>query len=275
MTVAPSRRAALVCGLMVALAGCHRPVQQQHPAPRHDATTATATAGRADLPPLALLTALPIVFGEGFSLDSPPHPAMAALAEHYHVRPVDGPDELARDGLLLAAQPRALTAERLVALDRWVRNGGRMLLLADPYLAWPSDRTLGDRLRPPFAFDDTGLIAHWGLTLTAPADAAPVRATIAGHAVQLIAPGTLSASSTACQVSDNGLRAECRIGRGRVTVIADADWLQVAQADEPANLAALTAILGQLAVASESRTDLSTTKPSVVKTGTTPTDRTP
>ena len=57
-------------------------------------------------------------------------------------------------GLLLAAQPQALTAERLVALDDWVRAGGRLVLLADPSLRWESSRPLGDRFRPPYAFPD-------------------------------------------------------------------------------------------------------------------------
>ena len=66
------------------------------------------------------------------------------------------------------AQPQAQPAEALVELDAWVRRGGRVLLLADPALEWPSERPLGDLLRPPAAFADTGLLGHWGLTLTPP-----------------------------------------------------------------------------------------------------------
>ena len=47
------------------------------------------------------------------------------------------------------AHPLAQPAEDLVALDDWVRGGGRVLLLADPMLEWPSKRPLGDPLRPP------------------------------------------------------------------------------------------------------------------------------
>ena len=75
--------------------------------------------------------------------------------------------------MLLAAQPRALPAEELVALDAWVRRGGRLLLLADPMLEWPSERPLGDRLRPPALFADTGLLQHWGLRLDAPDERGP------------------------------------------------------------------------------------------------------
>ena len=60
------------------------------------------------------------------------------------------------------AHPLAQTAENLVALDQWVRGGGRVLLLADPMLEWPSERPLGDPLRPPPMFMDTGLLAPLG-----------------------------------------------------------------------------------------------------------------
>ena len=71
------------------------------------------------------------------------------------------------------AHPLAQTAENLVALDAWVRGGGRVLLLADPMLEWPSKRPLGDPLRPPPMFMDTGLLAHWGLRLDAPDERGP------------------------------------------------------------------------------------------------------
>ena len=70
--------------------------------------------------------------------------------------------ELAKGRLLLMAHPLAQTAENLVALDAWVRRGGRVLLLADPMLEWPSKRPLGDPLRPPPMFADTGLLAPLG-----------------------------------------------------------------------------------------------------------------
>ncbi|MES2137504.1 MAG: ABC transporter, partial [Pseudomonadota bacterium] len=102
-------------------------------------------------PTLMLLTSLPIVFGEDFSLEQQESPALKALRERYRVVPISvtDPSELARGRLLLMAQPPAQTAENLVALDQWVRGGGRVVLLADPMLEWPSKRPLGDPLRPP------------------------------------------------------------------------------------------------------------------------------
>jgi hypothetical protein len=172
---------------------------------RDEAPAAEATAGR---PTLALLTSLPLVFGENFSLEGGGSPALTRLEQRYKVLPISVADAASLKGqkLLLMAHPRAQPAEALVDLDRWVRDGGGVLLLADPKLDWPSERPLGDLLRPPPAFADTGLLGHWGLRLSS--------------------PGSLE-SSGKCRVRDQGLVARCRIGRGQATIVADADFLNV------------------------------------------------
>ena len=121
-------------------------------------------------PALLLLTSLPLLFGDDFSLQQTGSPAMKALEERYRVVPISVADaaELGKGRLLLMAHPLAQPAEDLIALDKWVRGGGRVLLLADPMLEWPSERALGDRLRPPLMFMDAGLLAHWGLRLDPP-----------------------------------------------------------------------------------------------------------
>jgi hypothetical protein len=122
-----------------------------------------------------------------------------------------------------------MTPERLVALDRWVRAGGKVLLLADPLLTWPSELPLGDRQRPPYAFADTGLLSHWGLRSEAPAvgAAGPVRFSIAGQEVESDSPGRLSRSAGPCRVAVDERSADCRIGQGRALVVADADFLRM------------------------------------------------
>ena len=114
-------------------------------------------------PTLLLITSLPLVFGEDFSLQNNGSPALKALETRYRVTTISVTDqsELAKGRLLLMAQPLAQPAEDLVALDSWVRSGGRLLLFADPMLEWPSNRPLGDPLRPAGMFMDTGLLAHW------------------------------------------------------------------------------------------------------------------
>ena len=162
---------------------------------------------------LALLTSLPLVFGEGFNLEGGGSPALTRLEERYNVVPIGVADaaSLSSQKLLLMAHPRAQPAGALVDLDRWVRDGGRVLLLADPKLDRDSERPIGDRLRPPPAFADTGLLAHWGLTLSAPI-------TDGGGSV-----GQLS--GRACDILSEGLVARCKVGAGAATVIADADFL--------------------------------------------------
>nr|WP_294168486.1 DUF4350 domain-containing protein [uncultured Sphingomonas sp.] len=176
---------------------------------------------------VALLTSLPLALGEGFTLDAPKHPLLSQLERDYRVRLIDGPEQLPPGGLLLAVQPQALTAERLVALDRWVRAGGRTLLLADPRFTWDSSQPLGDKFRPPFAYQDTGLLHHWGLTLAA-GEGGPALRQLGGTEVLTGSPGVLSAGrGSRCRVSGDGLVARCRLGRGEVAVVADADLVQV------------------------------------------------
>src|SRR5256885_12836638 len=112
----------------------------------------------------------------------------------YRVVPVSvtDPDDLAHGRLLLMAQPLAQPAEDLVALDRWVHRGGRLLLLADPLLEWPSERPLGDRLRPPAIFMDTGLLAHWGLRLDAPDERGPTLRKLGGYPRLTGSPGAMT-----------------------------------------------------------------------------------
>lgn len=189
-----------------------------------------------DKPDLALLTSLPIVFAESFSLDTPPSPLLKALEERYSVRAVDGPEQLRPMGRLLAIQPQALTAERLVAIDRWVREGGRLVLLADPRLEWESSRPLGDRFRPPFDYPDRGLLGRWGLRLgDAPEEQPAERRAEGSWQMTVAGAGELTATGRNCAVQEK-LVAICSIGRGTVVVVADAD---MAMMGEPLNHEAL------------------------------------
>jgi hypothetical protein len=203
-------------------------------------------AETAQKPTLLLLTSLPLVFGEGFSLDGG-SPALAALRQHYEVVPISvtSPADLRKGQLLLMAQPLAQTPENLVALDDWVRRGGRLMLLADPLLEWPSERPLGDPLRPPPMFMDTGLLKHWGLRLDAPDQRGPQTRQLGGAEILTVSPGSLEGS---CEISADRLVASCAVGKGRATILADADLLDAEHIDGPAgrNLDALLAELAKL-----------------------------
>lgn len=162
-------------------------------------------------PRLALLTSLPLLFGEQFALEAKRPAAVTRIEHDYALAPIAVADaaSLRHQRLLLMAHPRAQPAEMLVELDAWVRHGGRVLLLADPLLKWESSRSPGDPLRPPPDFADTGLLAHWGLRL----------------AVDESGEGALHATNPACVVVEDGLMARCKIGRGDASVIADADFI--------------------------------------------------
>jgi len=177
-------------------------------------------------PDLLLMTALPIIWGEKGAFDPQSRPALAyrAIQDAFDVRPLDVLDanSLKTGGLLLLAQPRWLAPAELVALDDWVRAGGRALILTDPRLDWPSTLPLGDIRRPPPVGLLKPLLDHWGLRL----DAGPVGLVrlVQGRRLVLRHPGRLSATTPDCRL-DGAEIAFCRIGRGRAVVIADADLL--------------------------------------------------
>jgi len=201
-------------------------------------------------PTLLLLTSLPLVFPEQFTLAGGGSSALTALETRYRVLPISATDQadLARGQVLLMAHPQAQTAENLVTLDAWVRRGGRVMLLADPLLEWSSSRPLGDPLRPPPMFMDTGLLAHWGLRLESPWERGPAKQMVNGQAVQVVSAGVLHQTRGACRVANEGLIARCRIGEGRATIVADADFLDADRLGEPArhNLDALLVELANL-----------------------------
>ena len=162
-------------------------------------------------PRIALLTSLPLLFGEQFAIEAPDNPAVERIGKAVELVPIALADRASLDGFstLLMAHPRAQPAEVLVELDAWVRGGGHAVVLADPALGWRSERPPGDPLRPPPDFADTGLLAHWGLRL----------------GIDAAGEGVLRATSPACALSDGGLVARCRVGKGSARVIADADFL--------------------------------------------------
>lgn len=180
----------------------------------------------AERPQLMLLTSLPLIFGESFGLEGGGSAALEALERRYRIVPISAAQasELRRGRLLLMAHPLAQPAEALVELDRWVRQGGHVLLLADPALDWESERPLGDALRPPPAFADTGLLAHWGLRLDAPDERGPRQLSLGGRPILTGSPGSLHGG---CAISGDRLVARCTIGKGKATIVADADFLNV------------------------------------------------
>jgi hypothetical protein len=164
-----------------------------------------------------------------------PHWARTQLETGYRLRPLDVLDDASLAPLdnLLLAQPRALSAAENVALDRWVRRGGRLLLFADPLLTGESRYSMGDRRRPQDVILLSPLLTHWGLELEFVEDQPGGMATreIAGTALPVNLPGRLTpgASGGKCTFSAEGLLARCALAAGHVTVVADAAVLDLHQ----------------------------------------------
>lgn len=224
------RRAVLVM-VALSLAAC---ADARPPAPRQTG-------------PIALFTSLPLIWSESADLrdllhsDIPAHWALTVLRRHGEVRPLDsffaadGRDALDGFGYLVMAQPRALAAEENVALDHWVRSGGRLLLLADPLLTEESVFPLGDRRRPEGTVLLSPILGHWQMQLEFDEDQPPGEREIelAGITIPVNLPGrfVVAPGSRHCTLLAGGIAARCRLGRGHVLLIADAAVLEQSGSD--------------------------------------------
>ena len=242
----PIRRLALAIALSVIATGCQASPDGPAPDPEIE------PSGK---PTLGLMSTLPIYWGGGAEFGAVLAPdaeagwVRSALQERYVLEPLDVLDDESLAGIshLLLAQPRPLAPEENVALDKWVRGGGRLLLFADPMLTAHSDYPLGDRRRPQDVVLLSPILRHWGLELLLdPAQeqderrlrsgALTVAVEMAGHFALL--PGG------ECALTAEDVLATCKLGRGRVTILADAAMLDEAhgQDEQPRNaaLASLT-----------------------------------
>jgi hypothetical protein len=189
-------------------------------------------------PVLALMSSLPLHWGEGdvrgtLSASSAPAPAYQRLANDFHIQLIDDVADLKKRkvGLLLMAQPRALSPSQMFALDNWILAGGRALILADPALQWESSYPLGDVRRPLFTSMLSPLFSHWGLELVMLMDESEPLAVrkIEGFSIRTVSPGAWQPKAgndeRACSISPEALLADCRLDKGRALLVADADLL--------------------------------------------------
>ncbi len=192
-------------------------------------------AAAADAPALTMLTGLPLrwsgggdigaMIAEGMNDD----PALARLAA---AGPVSLVDSLADHvpppgGALLLAHPRALAPQELVAIDAFVRGGGRAVVLADALSGWPARHPLGDPRNPPVTSLLTPLLDHWGITLAAPAAAEgpSLPVDVDGLRLRLFSAGRFDRLPLQCQAFAGRRVARCPIGTGEAWLAGDADLL--------------------------------------------------
>jgi hypothetical protein len=231
-----------------------------------------------------LFTSLPIIWPEAGDIASTlqamdkPHWAKQVLLRRGGLEAVDrilpgAPNDWPAD-LLVMIQPRPLASDENVALDRWLRRGGRLLLFADPMLTADSSFALGDRRRPEAIAMLQPLLRHWGLRLDFDAGqhADEHRSDAFGISIPVELPGQLLpvSKTKACTFAVSGIAAQCRIGKGRVLIVADAalfDGRAGAEADsgavpEAERIAAFEALLAKIEkVATGENRENSGTKP--------------
>ncbi|WP_454797637.1 Gldg family protein [Novosphingobium lindaniclasticum] len=207
---------------------------------------------------VGLYTSLPILWAESddirdlLAADRPQHWAGPVLSDAGKLVPLDtladanGVLPLPHDGLLVLAQPRPFSPQENVALDRWVRDGGRVLLFADPMLTMPSRHALGDPRRPQDMAMLSPILAHWGLRMEfdegQPAGERMAASFVGEFPVNLAGRFRSSGNSgdrlpesgkhgkdgkpgdarDACRIESEGLIARCKIGHGRVFAVSDA-----------------------------------------------------
>lgn len=208
----------------------------------------------------ALFTSLPILWGEAGDMrdllktDAPPHWVRTALEARGPLQPLDTLTNLKRlpaRTLLVIAQPRPLSPEENVALEDWVRGGGRVLLFADPLLTAHSAYALGDPRRPQDVVLLSPILTRWGLELrfdeAQPAGEHSVE--WLGENLPVDLPGHFAVKNpAACRTEAGGLVARCRIGAGRVLAVGDAALLDLGIAgDDRARRAALDRLLDEAA----------------------------
>lgn len=164
----------------------------------------------------------------------------AALSGDYAIEPLDtlspipalspdAPDTDPLKGLtrLAVIQPRGLSPADNVALDDWVRAGGRLLLVLDPVLTGEYDLPLGDPRRPVDTALIPPIVARWGLAVSFDEAQAPAvfQSRLDETPLPLELPGRIAITDPAaaqCALLAEGAAARCQVGKGQVTLIADA-----------------------------------------------------
>ncbi|MCW0199650.1 hypothetical protein [Sphingopyxis sp.] len=185
--------------------------------------------------PVTMLTGLPLrwsadggmaaMIAEGANDD----PALRRIEAAGPVRLIDSliDHPPAPGGTLFLAHPRALAPRELVAVDAFVRGGGRAVILADALSGWPARHPLGDPRNPPVTSLLTPLLDHWGVTLGAAptGEGRPLAADVEGARLRLFSAGRFERFPAACRAHAGGRIVHCRIGGGEAWLIGDADLL--------------------------------------------------
>lgn len=228
--------------MAAALAACHAaPTSEARPDKADGREVSGGVTGR-----LGLMSSLPLVWPLGADVTAIAGGTAAvpwqreALAQSYTVEPLDtlapvpalSPDAPAIDPLagltrLAVIQPRGLSPAENVAVDDWVRGGGLLLLVLDPALTGEYDLPLGDPRRPADSALIPPVVARWGMSVSFDEAQAPavIDSRLGETPLPLALPGRIAITdptAARCTLLAEGAAARCVVGKGRVTLIADA-----------------------------------------------------
>lgn len=213
----------------------------------------------ANRPALGLMTSLPLYWPEGADMvamveGSGELPWVRQWLERdFIITPLDalaaGDGQPAADPLagldrLLIVQPRGLSPADNAALDRWVRGGGHLLFVLDPMLTGQYAVPLGDPRHPVSVGLVPPVIARWGLAMqfhelqplalrVEDYGAGKLPVVLAGEIIpREVQPGASEEDLAArgdCRILGEGIAAQCSVGAGQVTIIADAALFELAE----------------------------------------------
>lgn len=189
---------------------------------------------------VVMLTGLPLVkWADSASSFAAREDASVVALRTMLAKPLVLVDGLAAGSLtdtdrLLLAHPYALPPAALVEVDRFVRAGGRAIILADGLSGWPPPHRFGDPRNPPITSLLTPLFDYWKIGLAAPVSgstaAGVVRVDDAGFMLTLHSAGHFDRLPPGCRgagalADRRPTVAYCQIGRGTAVLVADADLL--------------------------------------------------
>ena len=228
------RNSALALALCAALAACDAapgaPTAQQSAAVREK---------------LGLMTSLPLYWPLGAAMEDIAGGTAVmpwqrtALEAAYAIEPLDTlasvpgispdapeTDPLAGLGRLAVIQPRGLSPADNVALDDWVRRGGRLLLVLDPMLTGEYEAPLGDPRRPVDSALVPPVVARWGMAVSfdEAQEPAVTQAPLGEGTLPLALAGRIAITAPAagqCRLLAEGAAARCDVGKGQVTLVAE------------------------------------------------------
>lgn len=204
----------------------------------------------ADRQPLALMTSLPIYWGEAGDMTNlisgnveTPY-IRQVIEKRYKIEMLDtvalqdgvGDEAQQIDPLngverLVIVQPRGLGPEDNVALDEWVRGGGKLLLALDPLLTNSYAVPISDPRHPNASALIPPIMQRWGLAMRFDEGQSLGARTVQfqGQDLPVVMAGELFSMGEEgdegrgdCAIEASGVIARCTVDAGQVTVMADA-----------------------------------------------------